>query len=43
MKRDESLIMEIKKLPQEVGQPFAEIKRYLAFLGDEKKSDIIWL
>ncbi|MCS3553568.1 MULTISPECIES: hypothetical protein [unclassified Sphingobacterium] len=42
MKRDESLIMEIK-LPQEVGQPFTEIKRYLAFLGDEKKSDIIWL
>jgi len=43
MKRDESLIMEIKQLPHEVGQPFTKIKRYLVFLGDEKKSDIIWL
>ncbi|MEN5055740.1 hypothetical protein [Sphingobacterium kitahiroshimense] len=43
MKKDESLIIEIKKLPHEVGHPFTEIKRYFAFLGDEKKSDIIWL
>lgn len=43
MKRDKSLIVEIKQLPEEIGQSFADLKSEFALLAGEKKSDIIWL
>lgn len=43
MKRDKSLIVEIKQLPEEIGQSFANLKSEFALLAEERKSDIIWL